>query len=71
MHLENCIPFYPSRRGTYMSRITNIRKRKDGYWEGRYTKDGKRRSVFGKTRNEAQTKLEEKLAKAAQDICVE
>ena len=45
----------------------SIRKRADGRWEGRVTlPDGKRRSVFGKTRLETSTKLTD-LLKAAKD----
>lgn len=39
----------------------NIRKRKDGRWEGRYPgKDGKTHSVYGKTYQEARKKLSQK-----------
>ena len=51
----------------------NIRKRKDGRWEGRYTagydeKTGKRliKNVLGKT----QAEVKEKLAKAVADLLV-
>lgn len=40
----------------------NIRKRPDGKWEGRYVYDGKRHSVYGKTRAEVRKKLTEAQA---------
>ncbi len=44
--------FYMPKKGE------NIRKRKDGRWEGRYTgKDGKTHSVYGKTYKETKEKL--------------
>ena len=35
----------------------SIQKRKDGRWCGRYSVDGKRKDVYGKTRKEAAEKL--------------
>ena len=40
----------------------NIRKRPDGTWEARYTFDGKRHSVYGKTQAEVRKKLTEAQA---------
>ena len=37
----------------------NIRQREDKTWEGRILIDGKRKSVYGKTRNEVRQKLTE------------
>lgn len=53
----------------------NIRKRKDGRWEGRYicgrTESGKAiyHSVYGKTYGEAKEKLQVKRIEANQDMC--
>jgi integrase len=47
----------------------NIRQRPDGRWEGRYhDATGKRRSVYGKTRQDAANKL---AAKIANKVCAE
>ncbi len=41
----------------------NIRQRPDGRWEARYhDKDGKRRSVYGKSRQDVANKLASKIA---------
>ena len=39
----------------------NIRKRKDGRWEAKYTFEGKRKAVYGKTQKEAKALLKQKL----------
>jgi integrase len=39
----------------------NIRQRKDGTWEARYTFNGKQKSVYGKTRPEVSAKLTKAL----------
>jgi integrase len=40
----------------------SISRRKDGRWEGRYTVNGKRRGVYGKTRKEVADKLARAVA---------
>ena len=38
------------------------RKRADGRWEGRYWSEGKRRSIYGKSRKEVADKLADALS---------
>src|SRR5947209_4640808 len=46
------------RRGNHEG---TIRKRTDGRWEARYTVNGKRRSIMGRTRHEVREKLTEAI----------
>lgn len=45
-----------------------IRQRSTGLWEGRFWQDGRKRSVYGKKRREAQEKLRAALLNAQHGI---
>ena len=45
----------------------NIKKRENGTWEARFSVNGKRHSIYGKTRAEVRKKLTDTLAKIDQE----
>lgn len=49
----------------------NIKKRDNGTWEARFTVNGKRRSIYGKTRAEVRKKLTEALSQVDREEYIE
>ena len=49
----------------------NIKKRENGTWEARFSVNGKRHSIYGKTRAEVRKKLTDTLAKIDQEQFIE
>ena len=49
----------------------NIYKRENGTWEARYTANGKRHSLYGKTQTEVRKKLTEALSRIDRDEYIE
>ena len=49
----------------------NIKKRENGTWEARFSVNGKRHSIYGKTRAEVRKKLTDTLAQIDQDQFIE
>ena len=49
----------------------SIKKRDNGKWEARYTVNGNRHSIYGKTREEVRKKLTDVLAQVDTDQYVE
>ncbi len=49
----------------------NIKKRENGTWEARFCVNGKRHSIYGKTREEVRKKLTDTLAKIDQEQFIE
>lgn len=54
-----------------MKNTLNIRQRQNGLWQARFYANGRRRSVYGKTKKEAKQKMIQKMNDAFEGLCVD